>query len=195
MTREEAKKWLKTFKVHTGMAELSQAFDVAIEALEPKPMQKFDNVKQHIDRLAGDYKCWDQRLSHEEALELSRMLEQESCEDAISRQAVLEKWENTTLRGRTEFDQVIMMIPSVTPQQNVGKWIETGETTTTNNGQILYKVVCSNCNVIEYFRKCTLDNQYAGAENCPHCLAKMEIVNNFKQGLNYADADTMMPAI
>ena len=34
MTREEAIKWLKTFKGSTGMTELSQAFDVAIAALE-----------------------------------------------------------------------------------------------------------------------------------------------------------------
>lgn len=37
MTREEAIKWLKTFKGNTGMAELSQAFDVAIKALEQEP--------------------------------------------------------------------------------------------------------------------------------------------------------------
>ena len=37
MTKEEATKWLKTFKGRTGMAELSQAFDVAIKALEQEP--------------------------------------------------------------------------------------------------------------------------------------------------------------
>ena len=42
----------------------------------------------------------------------------EPCEDCISRQAVLDKWENTTLRGRNEFDQVIMMLPSVTAQKS-----------------------------------------------------------------------------
>lgn len=40
MTRKEAIKWLKTFKGHTGMAELSQAFDVAIEALEQEPCEE-----------------------------------------------------------------------------------------------------------------------------------------------------------
>ena len=45
------------------------------------------------------------------------------CGDCISRQAVLDKWENTTLRGRTEFDQVIMMLPPVTPQSKTGHWI------------------------------------------------------------------------
>lgn len=80
MTREEAVKQL-TINRPSKYTELREAIDMAIEALKPKPMQKFDNVKQHIDRLAGDYKCWDERLSHEEALELSRMLEQQPCED------------------------------------------------------------------------------------------------------------------
>lgn len=39
-----------------------------------KSIEKFDNVKQHIDRLAGDYKCWDNRLTEEEAVELSGIL-------------------------------------------------------------------------------------------------------------------------
>ena len=39
MTREQAIKWLKTFKGNTGMTELSQAFDVAIAALSAEPMR------------------------------------------------------------------------------------------------------------------------------------------------------------
>jgi len=39
MTREEAIKWLKTFKGNTGMTELSQAFDVAIDALSAEPCE------------------------------------------------------------------------------------------------------------------------------------------------------------
>ena len=61
-------------------------------------------------------------------------LEKQSCEDCISRQTVLEKWKNTTPRGKAEFDQVIMMIPSVTPQPKIGEWLKNGE---------LCK--CSNC--------------------------------------------------
>lgn len=34
MTRKEAIKWLKIFRNHTGMKELSEAFEVAIKALE-----------------------------------------------------------------------------------------------------------------------------------------------------------------
>ena len=50
-----------------------------IRALPPveqkvKPMEHFNSVQEHIALLAGDYKCWDNRLSQEEALELHKML-------------------------------------------------------------------------------------------------------------------------
>lgn len=35
--------------------------------------------------------------------------------DMISRSALLEEWNKLSARGRTEFDQVIMMQPSVEP--------------------------------------------------------------------------------
>ena len=45
---------------------------------EQKPYKKFENVKDHIYKLAGDYKCWDNRLTDDEALELCHILEQKS---------------------------------------------------------------------------------------------------------------------
>ena len=32
--------------------------------------------------------------------------------DLIDRQAAIDKWESMTVRGRTEFDQVLLMLPS-----------------------------------------------------------------------------------
>ena len=61
---------------------LNTAFSIAIKALEQEPMENFESTKDHILKLAGDYKCWDNRLTHDEALELCHMLEQEPCEDA-----------------------------------------------------------------------------------------------------------------
>lgn len=34
-----------------------------------------EEARRHIQNLAGDYKCWDERLSHEEALVLCDMLD------------------------------------------------------------------------------------------------------------------------
>lgn len=52
MTRKEAIKWLKTFKGCTGMAELSQAFDVAIETLEQQSV--LDKIKAEITDWQND---------------------------------------------------------------------------------------------------------------------------------------------
>ena len=57
-----------------------RAIKEAIKTLEQEPMENFESTKDHILKLAGDYKCWDNRLTHDEALELCHMLEQEPCE-------------------------------------------------------------------------------------------------------------------
>lgn len=57
MTREEAIKWLKTFKGCTGMAELSQAFDVAIETLEQQSV--LDKIKAEIKALSPEPTIYD----------------------------------------------------------------------------------------------------------------------------------------
>ena len=58
-------------------------FQMAIKALEQEPYEKFKSAKDHICKLAGDYKCWDNRLTSDEALELCHILEQESVLDKI----------------------------------------------------------------------------------------------------------------
>lgn len=53
----------------------------SVKALEQqKPIEKFKNAKDHIHRLAGDYKCWDNRLTHDEVLELCHILEERSTQ-------------------------------------------------------------------------------------------------------------------
>jgi len=71
MTREQAEK-----EIRDNFTEVWA--DGIIKALEPKPMEKFKSVKDHIFKLAGDYKCWDNRLTDDEALELCHLLEQET---------------------------------------------------------------------------------------------------------------------
>lgn len=96
----------------------------SIKALEqqPKPLEKFDNVKQHIDRLAGDYKCWDNRLSYDEALELCRILETQPCEDCVSRayiEPIVEELENICIYADEYILSLLASIknaPSVTPK-------------------------------------------------------------------------------
>lgn len=42
-------------------------------------------------------------------------------EDAISRARLIKRWDEMSVRGRTEFDQEIMVAPSVIPQPKEGK--------------------------------------------------------------------------
>lgn len=64
--------------------EMQSAQDKIIKALEQqKPMEKFENAKDHIYKLAGDYKCWDNRLTDDEALELCHILERQPTQSWI----------------------------------------------------------------------------------------------------------------
>ena len=83
-------KAISTKKDRPTFDMLEEVKNMAIKALEQqKPMEKFENVKDHIYKLAGDYKCWDNRLTDEEAVELCHILEQQS-DDCVSRQAVID---------------------------------------------------------------------------------------------------------
>ena len=98
-----------------------------------------------------------------QALDMAiKALEQEPCDDAISRQAAIDKWENTTLRGRTEFDQIIMMMPPVAPRPKMGQWIRVDSK----------KVRCSECDVIHLIAQYP---QSANINYCPNCGTKMEV--------------------
>ncbi len=117
-------------------------------------------------------------------------LEQEPCEDAISRQAVLDgiaklkksPWFNDDTNGAklirkeaveiTE-DLCIKSLPPVTPQPKMGHWISHSEHCKMNNlrpsGLASYWW-CSECDYgIDYKYFHTVDFRY-----CPNCGAKME---------------------
>ena len=36
-------------------------------------------VNEHIKNLANDYKCWDNTITHEEAVELDRLINNKTC--------------------------------------------------------------------------------------------------------------------
>lgn len=98
---------------------------------------------------------------------ISKALEQESCEDAISRQAVLDAtvkrnsiWNKITNSKGENLEEIISQLPPVTLQQKTGNWIvykgcegktrrckcdrcgyETGDYTWTNPN------FCSNCGI------------------------------------------------
>lgn len=183
MSNDEAVEWLLSLKNLDICGENRKtAIDKAIQALEaqPKPMEKFDDVKTHIQRLAGDYKCWDNRLTWEEALELNRMLEAQpnsneffnfdapmvKKSDAVSREEVLNGLANIAkAKAKSDAQKALMgrvmffteQLPSVTPQKPKGKWIEIE----IDAGEFIYK--CTKCGM-------RVINPY---KYCPICGAEM----------------------
>ena len=107
-----------------------------------------------------------------------KALEQEPCEDAMSRQAVLDMAsviETDDYSGNEILEVVdvddIKALPSVTPAQKKGKWIDTDVTLLNRQGYIVHEVICSECNGISYFRK--MGDKYIGANLCPNCGARI----------------------
>lgn len=118
-------------------------------------------------------------------------LEQEPCDDAVSRQAAIEAIEDdnrnehyscfATNNDAECFKQIIRELPSVTAQQKMGHWIEER-----NDYGEIQGWHCSECYEDTGFTtNCKWDF-------CPSCGAKME--SETKQDLNYADQDTLMSA-
>lgn len=93
-----------------------------------------------------------------------RLKEQEPCDDAISRQSVLDEAFEVDTKEYGRIDVVgadaINALPPVTPQQKKGQWIRVDKD----------KLRCSECEVIH------LIAQYPNGKInwCPNCGAKME---------------------
>ena len=88
------------------------------------------NIKEH---------CYFANLipRAKEALDMAiEALDQEHCDDAISRQAVLDVIEREEFKGDAISE--IEKLPPVTPQQKMGKWIY-------HDLYIPYKHECSEC--------------------------------------------------
>ena len=95
----------------------------------------------------------DEDRALKEAIKVIKALEQEPCDDAISREAVLEILGNygcTNKEGLLFRD--IKELPSVKPQQKIGKWIK-GE--------------CSQCG--EHAPYWSMASCYYKGNYCPNC--------------------------
>ena len=96
--------------------------------------------------------------AHKMAIEA---LSAEPCEDAISRQAVIEAimtnciWENEYNLTSSRIKKAVESLPPVTPKSKMGHWIRC---------DILQEFKCSEC------RMCFRDK----SNFCPNCGAKME---------------------
>lgn len=117
-----------------------------------------------------------------------KLLEQESCENAISRQAVLDaldkgKYSNTFCEehnidwsinlGMAHI--VVNELKSVTPQPKTGHWIMPVQ----DDGMsepIFYQVRCSECGFDLDPQTWHMElHQYGADKYCPNCGARMEV--------------------
>ena len=109
---------------------------------------------------------------HNEVLEFTiKTLEQEACDDTVSREAVKELFQEGSVMGMYYF-LGIDKLPSVTLTRKKGKWINTDVTILNRQVYLVHEVICSECDGISYFR--LMGNKYIGANYCQNCGAKME---------------------
>ena len=99
-------------------------------------------------------------VKEREALDMAiALLEQKPCDDCVSRQAVLDLCDSKDPDYKViHFKEDVECLPSVTPQQKMGKWIES---------HIPESTLC----------ECSVCGFSCGAYSfnfCPNCGAKME---------------------
>jgi hypothetical protein len=103
-------------------------------------------------------------------------LEQESCEDAVSRQALIDKatsWDAHFTDSEKAVPLTdIMSLPSVTPQPKVGKWIKEHHTIKCNNCKTIIFTSCDYNDRQEY-RDMVMDDYIEQYRYCPFCGRRM----------------------
>lgn len=144
-----------------------------------------ENLEKTKDRKASDpiaincFECADEHRQLAEWLkDYKRLLEQEPCEDTISRayiEPIIEELENICVNGDEHILDLLADIknaPPVTPQQKMGRWIY-GEDNLGTGRDGWY---CNQCGHFEFWdyssnmksAKLNLPNP------CPNCGVKME---------------------
>ena len=192
MTNEEAIEIIKQDIPCEHDTDLIEALDVAIKALEQQPcedmpcisaeeMQKCKDIvkkytsKQYlsdtVSRGAFEQVMWERDVAIGQLKELGYGLGQkvEACDDAVSREAVIEILENygcTNREGLIFKD--IQALPPVTPQQKYGKWILADEQNKEDVENDNYRFICSECQCSDIHAKGAI------VPYCWKCGAKMQ---------------------
>ena len=93
-----------------------------------------------------------------------KALEQEPCDDAISRQAVLDLVADYDL-SMGQVVKAIHALPSVTPQPRTGRWIQKEEE---GDAEPFIIWECSECHCVD-------EDGKPSYKYCPQCGARMEV--------------------
>lgn len=162
MTREETIKWLESLKSEIGKSEhrtlwhYAEAIDMAIEALSAEASQ---NLAEPNKELKGS--------------------------DLIRREDAIDAWDKLSKRGRTEFDQVLMTLPSTEPK--TGKWVMLERV---ENVHDIYGVptwgvnyMCDNCGFIHT----AIQDHFSQYKHCPNCGARMKGADDEREDIQSTD--------
>ena len=160
MTREEASFILANIDRSVYDELDNEALDMAIKALEQEPCNDWYDVP-------SDEMTLEQARQAVKDLrkKLAEYLEQEPCEDCISREAVLDYIEGSEAElGHSSENELVCQdikeFPPVTPQPKIGRWIRVDKD----------KCKCDQCEVISFIA------MYPNGDinYCPNCGAKMQ---------------------
>jgi hypothetical protein len=143
--------------------------------------KSYEEVIKLVKEVAG--MSLDLDDAHYEALQMAiKALEQEPCEDAISRQSMLDYMKY--LHDEMPEEEFIKELPSVTPARKKGKWINKSHASGCG-----IKFVASECTCCG--KKTFFDCDQLVYNYCPNCGAEMD---EDGRTLKYSDQDTMMQA-
>lgn len=153
MTREEAKKRLEVRLICAKCPEDKMCYDSYLHSI-------------------CEYTDYCDEVPIEEAVKVAiEVLEQEPCEDAVSRQAVLielDKYLSGVSFDEKGIDVVIKELPPVSPQPKMGQWIFVDKAKEHAH--------CSEC---DYGNVDLLDGR--PHNYCPSCGTKMQEVKEWKK--------------
>lgn len=126
-------------------------------------------VPQAVRRVGEDRTYHEGEIKEAKDMAI-KALEQEPCEDCISRQAVLDidfkKIILTTAKPAEMIEQKVKALPSVNPQPKTGHWILRNDI----NGE--YQ--CDECGMFSGLSKFDVEEARRKLSNfCPNCGAKM----------------------
>ena len=179
MTREQA---IAYFKRHLDLYCVDgisrEAEEMAIKALEQQPCEDWYDIPSNEMNLKQARQAV--RDLRKFVMDNHILPKLQSCEDAVSRQAVkdiIHKYKNDSECLISWAMDSICDLPSVTPKRRVGEWKKNEHTFWT----------CSECGLVNKYNRV----QYA---YCPNCGAKMVEETKIEKYLNFSDQDTMMPA-
>lgn len=122
-----------------------------------------DVINKVAEYISSDYPT-EEMAREDAALIFADLSTLEASEDAISREWLVKRWNEMSVRGRTEFDQEIMVALSVIPKPKEGEWIL--ECDAEGEGDNLYR--CPECR-----QRCGCQ-EYDLPNYCGNCGAKMK---------------------